>query len=63
MDYTPIKSARSIKAGKTSATIKVVPLGAGAGPGVVRTVILVLGANVGYTIGTTGKVEVKIIGQ
>ena len=62
-DYVAIKTSKKIKAGKTSRTIKVIPLGTGGGPGVKRSVTLSLGANTGYTVGTAGKVKVKIIGQ
>ena len=54
---------KKIKAGKTSKPIKIIPQGQGAGPGVKRVVTLVLAPNDGYTVGTTGKVKVKIIGQ
>ena len=62
-DYVLLKGTKKIKAGKTSKPIKVTPLGDGAGPGVKRTVVIVLAPGDGYTVGTTGKVKVKIIGQ
>ncbi len=62
-DYVLLKATKKIKAGKTSKPIKVTPLGTGAGPGVKRTVVLTLQPGDGYTVATTGKVKVKIIGQ
>ncbi len=62
-DYVLLKTTKKIKAGKTSKPINITPLGVGAGAGVKRTVVLTLQAGDGYTVGTTGKVKVKIIGQ
>ena len=62
-DYVLLKASKKIKAGKTSKPIKITPLGAGAGTGVKRTVILTLQPGAGYQVGTTGKVKVKIIGE
>ncbi len=62
-DYALLKSTTKIKAGKTSKPIKIIPLGAGAGMGVKRTVVLVLQPGDDYEVGTTGKVKVKIISQ
>lgn len=62
-DYTLLKATKKTKAGKTSKPIRITPLGGGAGTGVKRTVVLVLQPGDGYTIGTTGKVKVKIVGQ
>ena len=62
-DYVLLKGTKKIKAGKTSKPIQVIPLGTGAGAGVKRTVVLTLQPGEGYTVGTTGKVKVKILGQ
>ena len=62
-DYVLINSTKKIKAGKTSKPIKIAPLGAGAGTGVKRTVVLTLQPGDAYTVSTPGKVKVKIIGQ
>ena len=62
-DYVLLKTQKKIKAGKTTKPVKVVPLGDGAGPGGHRTVVLLLEPGDGYTVGTTGKVKVKIFGQ
>ena len=61
-DYVLLKATKKIKAGHTSKPIKIVPLGEGAGTGVKRVVTLALAPGDGYTIGTTGKAKVKIIG-
>ena len=58
-----LKGVRKMKPGKKSVMIKVTPLGDGAGPVVKRVVALVLAPGSGYTVGTTGKVKVKIIGD
>lgn len=57
-DYVLLKTSKKIKAGKTSKSIKVTPLGTGNG-----TVLLTLQPATSYTVGTTGKVKVKIAGQ
>ncbi len=62
-DYVFLKSTKKIKAGSAGKPIKVVPLGDGGGAGVKRTVVLTLQPGDGYTVGTTGKVKVKISGQ
>lgn len=62
-DYVLLKSSKKIKAGKTSKPVRITPLGNGAGPGVKRTVFLTLQPGDGYTVGTVGKVKVKIVGQ
>ena len=62
-DYVFLKATKKIKAGKTSKPIKVVPLGDGGGAGVKHTVVLTLLPGEGYTVGTTGKVKVRIFGQ
>ena len=58
-DYTLLKATKKIKAGKTSKPIKIIPEGA-LGGAAKRTVVLVLEPGTGYTVGTTGKVKVKI---
>ena len=62
-DYVLLKSVKKIKAGRTSRPVKVIPLGSGAGPGVARAVALFVAPGNGYTVGTTVKVKVKIIGE
>lgn len=62
-DYALIQNFKKIKKNKASKPINIVPLGAGAGPGVKRTVKLALAPGDGYVVGTTAKVKVKIIGQ
>ncbi len=62
-DYVLLKSTTKIKAGKTSKPITIIPLGEGAGPGVKRVVTLVLAPGDDYTVGTTGKVKIKISSQ
>lgn len=59
-DYTAIQDPVTIKAGKTTKIIKIRPLATESqGPGK-RTVTLLLQPGDGYTVGTTGKVKVKI---
>ncbi len=62
-DYVELSGVRKMRAGKSSVKIKVVPIGDGAGTGVKRSVTLVLAPGNGYTVGTTGKVKVRIVGQ
>ena len=62
-DYVLLKTSKKIKAGKTSKPIEILPLGDGAGPGGKRTVVLLLEPGEGYTVGTPGKVKVRIYGQ
>lgn len=62
-DYVLLKTTKKFKAGQTTRPIRVVPLGPGAGPGVKRVVTVLLAPGVGYTVGTTAKVKVKIFGQ
>lgn len=62
-DYVLLKASKKIKAGKTSKPIKILPLGNGGGPGTKRTVVLALQPGAAYTVGTTGKVKAKIVGQ
>ena len=62
-DYVLLKATKKIKTGKTSKSIEIIPLGEGAGQGVKRVVTLVLAPGDDYTVGTTGKVKVKILGQ
>ena len=59
-DYVTLSGTKKIKAGKTSKPIKVVPEGNLGGAGK-KTVVLVLVPGDGYTVGTTGKVKVKIL--
>ena len=58
-DYVLLKTTKKIKAGMTSKPIKVIPLGDLDGAAK-KTVVLELAPGGGYTIGTTGKVKVKI---
>ncbi len=60
-DYVLLKATRKIKAGKTSKPLKIRPLG-DLGGAAKRVVTLVLAPGDGYTVGTTGKVKVKIFG-
>ncbi len=62
-DYVFLKATKKIKAGSAGKPIRVVPLGDGGGTGVKHTVVLTLQPGDGYTVGTTGKVKVKIYGQ
>lgn len=59
-DYVLIKHQMKIKAGKTSKPIKIVPQG-NLGGASKETVVLTLSPGAGYTVGTTGKVKVKIL--
>ena len=59
-DYAALKTTKTIKAGKTSKPIKIVPQG---DAGSKRTVVLTLQSGEGYAVGTPGKVKVKILGQ
>ena len=58
-DYQMLKGTAKIKAGKTSKAIKVVPVG-DLGGASKKTVVLTLQPGTGYTVGTTGKVKIKI---
>ena len=63
-DYRRLTPPKKIKAGRTSKVIKVVPLGnGGVATGGKRTVVLLLQPGSGYTVGTTGRVKVKILGD
>ena len=59
-DYVLLSGTKKIKAGKTSKPIKIVPQG-DLGGAVKKTVVLTLAPGAGYTVGTTGKVKVKIL--
>ena len=59
-DYVLLKGSAKIKAGKTTKAIKVVPQG-NLGGASKKTVVLTLQPGAGYTVGTPGKVKVKII--
>ncbi len=59
-DYAMIKTFKKIKAGKTSKAIKILPQGDLGGAGK-ATVVLVLQPGADYTVGTTGKVKMKIV--
>ena len=59
-DYELLKGTAKIKAGKTTKVIKVVPQG-DLGGAAKKTVVLTLDAGTDYTVGTTGKVKVKIL--
>ncbi len=61
-DYAYLKGTAKIKAGKTSKAIKVTPQG-DLGGASKKTVVLVLAPGDGYTVGTTGKIKVKILGN
>ena len=58
-DYVLLSGTRKIKAGKLSKPIKVIPQG-DLGGASKKVVTLVLAPGEGYTVGTTGKVKVKI---
>ncbi len=58
-DYRLLKGTKKIKAGKTSKPIKVIPQG-DLGGASKKTVVLILAPGDGYTVGTTGKVKIKI---
>jgi uncharacterized repeat protein (TIGR03803 family) len=60
VDYQLIKASKKIKAGKTSKNINIVPQGDLEGASK-KAVTLVLTPGNAYTIGTTGKVKVKIL--
>ena len=60
VDYALLKTTKKIKAGKTSKPIKVVPEG-DLGGASKKTVVLELAQGSGYTVGTVGKVKVKIL--
>ena len=59
-DYVLLSGTKKIKAGKTSKPIKVIPQG-DLGGAAKKTVVLALAPGTGYTMGTTGKVKVKIL--
>ena len=59
-DYVLLSGTKKFKAGKTSKPIKVVPQG-DLGGEAKKTVVLALAPGTGYTVGTTGKVKVKIL--
>ena len=59
-DYVALSGSKKIKAGKTTKPIKVVPQG-DLGGEAKKTVVLTLAPGTGYTVGTTGKVKVKIL--
>ena len=59
-DDVLLSGIKKIKAGKTSKPIKVVPQG-DLGGEAKKTVVLTLAPGTGYTVGTTGKVKVKIL--
>lgn len=59
-DYVLLKTTKKIKAGHTSKPIKVIPQG-DLGGSVKKTVVITVAPGTGYTVGTTGKVKVKII--
>ena len=58
-DYVLLKTTKKIKAGKISKPIKVIPQGDLGGANK-KTVVLALAPGDGYTVGTAGKVKVKI---
>lgn len=58
-DYQPLKGTVKVKAGKTTKAIKVIPRGS-LGGAAKKTVVLTLQPGAGYTVGTTGKVKLKI---
>ena len=58
-DYVFLKGTKKIKAGKTSKPLNVIPLGDLGGAS--KAVKLTLAQGAGYTVGTTGKVKVKIV--
>ncbi len=59
-DYVLLKGTAKIKAGKTTKVIKIIPEG-DLGGAVKKTVVLELNDGTGYTVGTMGKVKVKIL--
>ena len=59
-DYVLLSGTKKIKAGKTTKPIKVIPQG-DLGGEAKKTVVLTLAPGTGYTVGTTGKVKVKIL--
>ena len=58
-DYALLKGTVKVKAGKTTKAIKVIPQG-NLGGAAKKTVVLTLQLGTGYTVGTTGKVKLKI---
>ena len=58
-DYVLLKATKKIKAGHTSKPIKLIPLG-DLGGAAKKTVVLTLQPGTSYTVGTTGKVKIKI---
>ena len=62
-DYVALSGTAKIKAGKTSKTITVTPVGNGGGPGVTRTVVIKLQSAAAYQVGAPQKVKLKIFGQ
>ena len=59
-DYVYLKGTAKIKSGRTQKPVKVTPLGDLDGASK-KTVVLVLELGNGYTVGTSGKVKVKIL--
>lgn len=62
VDYVTLSGTRKLKPGKGSATIDIVPIGNGGGPGS-RAVTLKLVAGDGYLLGAGVKAKVAIIGK
>ena len=59
-DYVQLSGTKKIKAGKLSKPIKIIPQSDLGGVSK-KTVVLTLAPGDGYTVGTTGKVKVKIV--
>jgi endoglucanase len=62
-DYSKLRGSKKIKVGQTSTTIRLIPLGDGAGLGETRVVTVVLKSSDTYKVGHEAKAKVKVVGD
>lgn len=62
-DYASLSGTKTLGVKRASTTIRVKPVGQGAGPGVPRTVILSVSPGSNYTVGTPAAATVTIVGR